>query len=171
MDDEVCNEKLLGLEMKRLNNNEGTDDLYNNIANIYRKNWYRIDLNEEDMTQAVGFEKQLQYQVYKDNDIIQYQVEWESSNPEVAKVDKDGMLSIVGVGKAVITCHLLENDLNLIKDECAKIETLEIIRDIKKIISNDIGLFMKYLADAKGISFDELYQHGFKEFFDELRIQ
>ncbi len=110
MDDEVCNEKLLGLEMKRLNNNEGTDDLYNNIANIYRKNWYRIDLNEEDMTQAVGFEKQLQYQVYKDNDIIQYQVEWESSNPEVAKVDKDGMLSIVGVGKAVITCHLLEND-------------------------------------------------------------
>ncbi len=110
MDDEVCNEKLLGLEMRRLNNNEGTDDLYNNIANIYRKDWYRIDLNEEDIVQAVGFEKQLQYQVYKDNDIIQYQVEWESSNPKVAKVDENGMLSIVGVGKAVITCHLLEND-------------------------------------------------------------
>jgi hypothetical protein len=110
MDDETCNEKLLGLEMRRLNNNEGTDDLYNNIANIYKKDWYKIDLNEEDITQAVGFEKQLQYQVYKDNDIIEYQVEWESSNPEVAKVDENGILSIVGVGKAVITCKLSEND-------------------------------------------------------------
>lgn len=65
---------------------------------------------------------------------------------------------------------LLQKDLNVIKDECAKIETLEIMRNIKKIISNDIGLFMKYLADAKGISFDELYQHNFKEFFGELKI-
>lgn len=110
MDDETCNEKLLGLEMRRLNNNEGTDDLYNNIANIYRKNWYKINLNEEDITQAVGFEKKLQYQVYKDNDIIEYQVEWESSNPEVAKVNEEGVLSIVGIGKATITCHLIEND-------------------------------------------------------------
>ena len=110
MDDETCNERLLGLEMRRLNNNEGTDDLYNNIANIYRKDWYRIDLNEEDIVQAVGFEKKLECQVYKDNDIIGYQVEWESSNQEVAKVSKDGILSIVGVGKSIITCHLAEND-------------------------------------------------------------
>lgn len=110
MDDEVCNEKLLGLEMRRLNNNEGTDDLYNNIANIYRKQWFRVDLNEEDMVQAVGFEKQLQYQVYKDNDIIDYEVKWESSNPEVALVDENGVLSIVGRGKSVITCSLAEND-------------------------------------------------------------
>lgn len=110
MDDEVCNEKLLGLEMRRLNNNEGTDDLYNNIANIYRKDWFKIDLNEEDMVQAVGFEKQLLYQVYKDNDIIDYQVKWESSNPEVALVNEDGILSIVGRGKSEITCSLVEND-------------------------------------------------------------
>ena len=110
MDDETCNERLLGLEMRRLNNNEGTDDLYNNIANIYRKDWYRIDLNEEDIVQAVGFEKKLEYQVYKDNDIIGYQVEWESSNQEVARVSEDGILSIVGVGKSTITCHLAEND-------------------------------------------------------------
>ena len=109
MDDDACNEQLLGLEMRRLNNNEGTDDLYNNIANIYKKDWYKIDLNEEDTTQSVGFSKQLQYQVYKDNDIIQYQVEWESSNPEVAKVDEDGILTIVGIGKSVIECHLVEN--------------------------------------------------------------
>lgn len=110
MDDETCNERLLGLEMRRLNNNEGTDDLYNNIANIYKRNWYKIDLNEEDISQVVGFKKPLKYQVYKDNDIIDYQVQWESSNPEVAKVDKLGNLEIVGVGRAVITCYLAEND-------------------------------------------------------------
>ena len=110
MDDETCNERLLGLEMRRLNNNEGTDDLYNNIANIYRKDWYKIDLNEEDIVQAVGFEKKLMYQVYKENDIIEYQVEWESSNQNVAKVDENGVLSIVGVGQSLITCHLAEND-------------------------------------------------------------
>ena len=110
MDDETCNEKLLGLEMRRLNNNEGTDDLYNNIANIYRKDWYKIDLNEEDMVQAVGFSKQLQYQVYKDNDIIDYQVEWSSSDPSVATVDENGIINIVGVGKSVINCHLKENE-------------------------------------------------------------
>ena len=110
MDDEQCNEQLLGLEMRRLDNNEGTDDLYNNIANIYRRAWYKIDLNEEDMVQAVGFNKQLQYQVYKDNDIIDYKVKWSSSNPEVAKVSEDGMLSIVGIGKSIITCYLAEND-------------------------------------------------------------
>ena len=43
MDDDACNEQLLGLEMRRLNNNEGTDDLYNNIANIYKKDWYKIE--------------------------------------------------------------------------------------------------------------------------------
>lgn len=67
-------------------------------------------------------------------------------------------------------CNLLESDLKIINDECAKIEILEVIRDIKKIISHDIGPFMKYLGDAKGISFNELYQHDFKEFFDELGI-
>lgn len=67
--------------------------------------------------------------------------------------------------------NLLKNDLEIIADECSKIETLEIMRNIKKIISHEIGPFMKYLGDAKGISFDELYQHGFKEFFDELGIQ
>jgi hypothetical protein len=110
MDDDACNERLLGLEMRRLNNNDGTDDLYNNIANIYRKDWYKIDLNEKDITQAVGFSKEMQYQVYKDNDIVDLAVKWESSNPQVAIVDSNNILSIIGVGKTVITCHLADND-------------------------------------------------------------
>lgn len=109
MDDEITNEKLLGLELRRLNINEGQDDLYNNIADIYKKNWYRIEVNEEDMTQAVGFDKELNYSVFKDNDIVPVDVIWESSNEKVAKVSNEGILSVVGIGQSVITCYMKEN--------------------------------------------------------------
>lgn len=105
----MTNEKLLGLELRRLNINEGQDDLYNNIADIYKKNWYRIEVNEEDMTQAVGFEKKLNYSVFKDNDIVQLDVVWESSNENVAKVNSEGILSVVGIGQTVITCYMKDN--------------------------------------------------------------
>lgn len=109
MDDEVTNEKLLGLELRRLNINEGQDDLYNNIADIYKKNWYKIEVNEEDMTQAVGFNKKLNYFVFKDNDIVPEEVVWESSNEKVAKVNNEGYLSVVGIGQSVITCYMKNN--------------------------------------------------------------
>lgn len=118
-----------------------------NIADFQNKILFVICSNMDKKYYKTYPEKNIEAKIYDPHERNQYIIFWEEQ------------------------CHLLENDLNLIKDECAKIETLEIIRDIKKIISNDIGLFMKYLADAKGISFDELYQHGFKEFFDELRIQ
>lgn len=109
MDDETTNEKLLGLELRRLNVNEGQDDLYNNVADNYKKNWYRIEVNEEDMTQAVGFDKKLNYSVFKDNDIVPVEVSWESSSEKVAQVDKEGNLKIVGIGQSVITCYMKDN--------------------------------------------------------------
>lgn len=109
MDDEACNEKLLGLELRRLNNNEGQDDLYNNIADIYKKNWYTVEVNEEDMTQAVGFERKLNYSVFKDNDIATVDVVWESSNENIAKIDNEGVLKVLGIGQSVITCYMKDN--------------------------------------------------------------
>lgn len=152
MDDETTNERLLGLEMRRLNNNEGTDDLYNNIANIYKKDWYKIDLNEKDMEQAVGFSKQLQYQVYKDNDIIQYQVEWSSSNPEVATVDKDGILTIVGKGKAVIDCHLKENpDVKATFTVSGIVK--EQLKQVEEYVINPLNLDVILKGDTQEITF------------------
>lgn len=109
MDDEACNERLLGLELRRLNNNEGQDDLYNNIADIYKKNWYTVEVNEEDMTQAVGFERQLNYSVFKDNDIATVDVIWESSNENIAQIDNNGVLKVLGIGQSVITCYMKDN--------------------------------------------------------------
>lgn len=68
-------------------------------------------------------------------------------------------------------CEILNDDLKKIKNECAKIETLETLRNINNIISKDLGLFMKYLADANGISFTLLKEHDFKEFLNELGIR
>ena len=68
-------------------------------------------------------------------------------------------------------CEILNNDLKRMKNECAKIETLETLRNINNIINKDLGLFMKYLADANGISFTSLKEHDFKEFLDELGIK
>ena len=109
MDDETTNEKLLGLELRRLNINEGQDDLYNNIADIYKKNWYKLEVNEEDLTQAVGFNKKLNYSVFKDNDIVPVDVAWESSNKNVSQVDNEGNLKVVGIGQSVITCYMKNN--------------------------------------------------------------
>ena len=109
MDDEETNEKLLGLELRRLNVNEGQDDLYNNIADIYKKNWYKIEVNEEDMTQTVGFEKQINYSVFKDNDMVAVDVIWKSSNEDIVQVNEQGVLKVVGIGQSVITCYMKDN--------------------------------------------------------------
>lgn len=66
---------------------------------------------------------------------------------------------------------ILKEDLDLIESESAKAEILEVIRDIDKIIINDIGLFMKYLADVKGMSFHEMFEHDFSELLSELKIE
>ena len=107
--EETTNEKLLGLELRRLNINEGQDDLYNNIADIYKKNWYRIEVNEEDITQAIGFNKKLNYLVFKDNDTVDVEVVWESSNTNVAEVDNQGNLKIIGAGQSVVTCYMKDS--------------------------------------------------------------
>lgn len=117
-----------------------------NSIDLQKKILFVICSNDDKKYYKTKTEENIEAQIYDPHKRNQYIIYWEDQ------------------------CNLLEKDLNIIKDECAKIETLEVIRDIKKIINQDIGPFMKYLGDAKGISFNELYQHDFKEFFDELGI-
>ena len=163
MDDEACNERLLGLELRRLNNNEGQDDLYNNIADIYKKNWYTVEVNEEDMTQAVGFERQLNYSVFKDNDIATVDVIWESSNENIAQIDNNGVLKVLGIGQSVITCYMKDNKevkdsfivTGILKEELPQKEEYVIKKLMKEckvskkdihvgVIKNTYGIMCKY---------------------------
>ena len=117
---------------------------------------------------SVDFQKKILFIICSNNDKKYYKTKTED-NIEAQIYDPHNRNQYIIFGEKQY--NLLKKDLEIIEDECSKIETLEIMRNIKKIISHEIGPFMKYLGDAKGISFDELYQHGFKEFYDELGIQ
>ena len=116
---------------------------------------------------SVDFQKKILFIICSNNDKKYYKTETEE-NIEAKIYDPHNRNQYIIFWEKQY--NLLKKDLEIIEDECSKIETLEIMRNIKKIISHEIGPFMKYLGDAKGISFDELYQHDFKEFFDELGI-
>lgn len=67
-------------------------------------------------------------------------------------------------------CKKLLDDANRIETESYKIEILHHISTIRKNISEDIGEFLKYIANVNGISFDELVRHNYAEFLKELGI-
>lgn len=62
------------------------------------------------------------------------------------------------------------NKTELIKSENAKIEAFKELREIRRIIDNDIGPFLEYISDAKGMSFDEMYTSGFIDILNELSL-
>lgn len=62
---------------------------------------------------------------------------------------------------------LRKNIVN-IKSLEAKIPFLEELKRIKKIVDYDINPFMEYLADAKGISFSQLYERGYEDILDAI---
>lgn len=117
---------------------------------------------------SVDFQKKILFVICSNNDKKYYKTKTEESIEAQIYVPHKRNQYIIYWEKQY---NLLKKDLETLEDECSKIETLKIMRNIKKIIDHDIGPFMEYLGDAKGISFDELFQHDFKEFFDELGIQ
>ena len=67
-----------------------------------------VSLNQSSMSLYVGDEKQLLATVSPSDAEIQY-VSWSSPNANVATVDRNGLVKVVGLGNAVITCA--SNDL------------------------------------------------------------
>lgn len=64
----------------------------------------------------------------------------------------------------------LDNEIKLIESENAKIELLQVLREIRKIIDHDLSPFLQYLSDYRGRTFDEMYQSGFIELIKELGL-
>ena len=63
----------------------------------------------------------------------------------------------------------VEDSINQIRSSSAKIEPLETLREIKKIIEQDIGPFLKYLSDAKGKSFGEMHETSFEDILAKIK--
>ena len=77
-------------------------------AKRVEKNLRQIDLakalNVTEKTLKKGKTLTLKIKTIKPADAVNQKVKWTSSNPKVAKVDKNGKVTAVGKGSCVITC-------------------------------------------------------------------
>ncbi len=116
MNDEETNEAILALELRRLNADEeqsydsSKDDLYNNIPDAFRMKLYNVKIDDlEKITQKVGFKKKLNAQVYEGTEKTEYNIIWESSDPDIVTVDENGNLEIVDYGEAEVYARFANN--------------------------------------------------------------
>lgn len=88
-----------------------SDDLENNLADI-NYNDYKISFDIDDIVAPNGYKGVINTTVTRQDNIIQSDIVWESSNDNVIMVDNDGNYEIVGqVGDtATLTCHLNGDD-------------------------------------------------------------
>lgn len=87
------------------------DDLVNGIPNRYLDS-YTININDVDFDELVGYTKQLTATVKRGDDIVlEAPVKWETSNENVISVTLDGVIELIGLGTATITCTLGDNGL------------------------------------------------------------
>ena len=65
---------------------------------------FLVTLNERDVTLEIGETKQLQILPIDEEDKLpKYKTEWKSSNPQVATVDDDGLVTAIAAGETRIT--------------------------------------------------------------------
>jgi CheY-like chemotaxis protein len=85
--------------------------------------------------------------------------ETQSENVGANIYSKSGQISYIKYWEAVH--ENLKDEIDSIKSQEAKLEILYDLKAIKKIIDYDIGVFIKYLSDANGKTFEELRKTGF----------
>lgn len=157
MNDEETNEEILALELRRLNSDEDStydfskDDLYNNIPDIFRMKLYNVKIDEKDITQKVGFKKQLKAVVCEGKEKTDYNVVWESSDQNVVTIDNNGNLEIIDYGEAEIIARF-EHNLDVYDSiKISSIQDLPTVeyygispRDIDVILQGDEEKFSIY---------------------------
>lgn len=115
MNDEETNEAILALELRRLNGEEAEiydsskDDLYNNIPDVYRMKIYNVHIDEQDITQTIGFKTKLNATVFERQEKTDFSVIWESTDNNVVTVDSNGNMEIVGYGEAEVIARFEQN--------------------------------------------------------------
>lgn len=95
--------------------NKATDNLELGIADYYNAPKYEIRIKEDDISISKDKTLQLNAIITKDGQVIDNSIEkleliWESSNPSIATVDSNGLLTAVISGNANITVKLKNNE-------------------------------------------------------------
>jgi hypothetical protein len=98
------------LELKMESNflNPETDDVVNGIADAYT-NLYTISIDQDNISQNIGFTSTLTTKIYKNGDISTGTTLWTSSHPLICSVSSGGVISCLALGSATITATLSSN--------------------------------------------------------------
>lgn len=113
--------------------NEVFDDLENGYADAYTHN-YKIEINNVSDDYLVNVESQLKATVYKNDDIVDMEVEWETSDANIVEIDANGLLKTKKEGTAIITAKVKENNnistnINIVVQQEASSNEYEIVVD------------------------------------------
>jgi len=99
---------ILELYMSIDQKNEATDDFTNKIADAF-KNVYTINVNQDDISQEVGFTSTLSATVKLNGEIITTGVDWISGNSGIATVDSGGNIELISTGSTSIKAQMSDN--------------------------------------------------------------
>ena len=92
-----------------------TDENWNRMSNIYEKGSLPILVLDEsvinlyNIVQAGVNERQLNAYAIMSDGMISTDLTWESSDPQIVKIDSTGFLRYIGVGNAVISVSVTDN--------------------------------------------------------------
>lgn len=89
--------------------NQDTDDFDNLIADAY-KNSFSLVINQDTISESLGYETQLQAFVKKNCKDVSVPIVWSSSDSDVCSIDESGNLKCLSVGNAVIKAEMLNNN-------------------------------------------------------------
>ncbi len=126
------------------------DDLVNQIAYNGDNDTYSIIINQSDITQNIGYTTTLTATVELDNEIVDKNVVWTSSDVTKVTVTSGGVINLLGAGSAIITCSMEDNSTILdtisitINAILPGIETIIISPDNKTIKQGQIQVYNVY---------------------------
>lgn len=113
------------------------------------------------------YQKKIIFIIISENDKCYYKTT-EANNVSASIYSFEGRLSYIKFWEEEY--ERLYNEAEKINSTSAKIEASQELRQIRKIIDHDIGPFLTYLSDARGISFGKMYESGFREIIDEICV-
>lgn len=88
--------------------NVDVDDLVNGIADAFRTE-FSLTISDGNISQIVGFEKQLSATIKKDNAVVSEGLTWTTTNDTVVSCTSSGVIKCLKVGTVTIRCAMTNN--------------------------------------------------------------
>lgn len=141
--------------------NELTDDLVLGVADA---NVFNLSVDISSITNKVGFETQLQAELYRNGVPYSLPLQWKSENEDIATVDENGLVKLVGEGQTVITVYMVDNEsvyYNIAVDVVPDDITPPVVQDI--VIYPSDGNKFGILQGSKQVFSCYMYVDGIEQ--------